>query len=262
MENIFWTDSHAHIHNDEHGRTINDFFQEAVNNNVLRIITIGTDYNDSIKAMESTNQVENLYAAVGIHPESANEYKREEHYNKFLEFAEHEKVIAIGETGLDFYYENNPSEEKQVELFEDMIDIACKKNKPIVIHSRNAAEKTIEVLNKAYEKYSNLKGIFHCFDGSLKVLEWVKDKDFYISYAGNVTFKSAENLRIALSKTPLEKLLIETDSPYLAPVPVRGKPNKPANVAYTAAFISEYLCIDKGKLSEILEVNFKQLMGV
>ncbi len=262
MDNIFWTDSHAHIHNDEHGRTIAEFMQEAKQNNIIRIMTIGTDYKSSVDAVKSIERVDNLYAAVGIHPESANEYNKDIDYNNFYKLAEHKKVLAVGETGLDFYYEDNPSEEKQVEVFEAMIDIACNLNKPIVIHSRNAALKTIEVLDKADKKYNNLKGIFHCFDGSLEVLEWVKDKDFYISYAGNVTFKSAENLRTALSKTPHNKLLIETDSPYLSPVPVRGKPNKPANVAYTGEFVADYIRMEKSKLSKILEENFTRLMGV
>ncbi len=261
MDNIFWTDSHAHIHNDEYGRSVEEIMAEAAAFNVKRVVTIGTDYLSSVNAAMEAEHYDNLYAAVGIHPESALEYTNE-YYDKFYQLASQKKVTAVGETGLDFYYENNPSEEKQIEVFEAMIDIACSLNKPVVIHSRNAALKTIEVLEKAYNKYNNLKGIFHCFDGSLDVLDWVTDKNFYISYAGNVTFKSAENLRNALVKTPLDKLLIETDSPYLSPVPVRGRPNKPANTRYTGEFISQYININKNELSKILEANFIRIMGV
>lgn len=261
MDSIFFTDTHAHIHDDEYGRTVEDFIALARENNVLRCITIGIDYENSLMALEAAKKHTGLYAAVGLHPEYADIYNKERDYEKFYNIAKHEKVLAVGETGLDFYYENNPEKEKQVQVFEDMVDIACKINKPIVIHSRNAADDTIEVLEKAEKKYHNLKGIFHCFDGSLQVLDWVKNRNFYISYAGNVTFKNAENLRIALENTKIDKLLIETDSPYLSPVPVRGKKNMPANVLHTARFIADYLKIDISKLSYQLEENFKRLMG-
>lgn len=261
MDNIFFTDTHAHIHDDEYGRQVEEFISLAKENNVFRCITIGIDYKNSISAVENAKKHTGLYAAIGLHPEYADKYNKEADYERFHNLAKDEKVLAVGETGLDFYYENNPAKEKQVEVFEDMIDIACKLNKPIVIHSRNAAEETLQVLNNALKKYDNLKGIFHCFDGSMQVIDWVKEHNFYISYAGNVTFKNAENLRVALKNTPLNKLLIETDSPYLAPVPVRGKKNMPANVFYTGKFISEYINISIYELSKLLEENFTNLMG-
>lgn len=262
MDNIFWTDTHAHIHDDECGRTVEEFINEAKECGVYRCVTIGTDYENSVLAVETSKNYKGLYTAVGLHPEYADIYNKSADYDKFYKLAENEKVIAVGETGLDFYYENNPEKEKQIEVFEDMIDIACRLNKPVVLHSRSAASQTIEVLERAEKKYNNLKGIFHCFDGSMEVLEWIKGRLFYISYAGNVTFKSADNLRYALERTPQDRLLIETDSPYLAPVPKRGKKNMPAYVSYTGKFVSEYINMDMAELSKILEENFKNIMGV
>lgn len=256
----FWTDTHSHIHNDEYGRSVEELINIAKEQHVEYIVTVGTDYEDSIKAVEIANKYNNIYAVVGLHPEYANKYNKSNDYQLFYNMALDKKVVAIGETGLDFYYENNPSEEQQTSLFLDMIDIACKLNKPIVIHSRNAAKKCVNILDNTLKKYNNLKGIFHCFDGNLEVLDWVKDKNFYISYAGNITFKSADNLRVALSKTQIDKLLIETDSPYLAPVPVRGKNNMPANVVYTGKYIANFLNIQENILMEQLENNFRQII--
>ncbi len=259
METNFWTDTHAHIHDDEYGRSVDEFISLADDKNVKRIITIGIDYDDSIKAAAVAEKYDNIYASVGMHPEYADKYNRDNDYERFLKLASNKKVVAVGETGLDFYYEENPEEKYQNILFKDMADIAGILNKMLVIHSRNAAEETIKILDEVMEKHSNLKGIFHCFDGNMNVLDWVKDKDFYISYAGNVTFKSAENLRQALLNTPKEKLLIETDSPYLAPVPVRGKKNMPANVSYTGEFVAQFLNIPYNILMGQLEDNIQRL---
>lgn len=261
MDNTFFTDTHAHIHDDEYGRTVDDFIALAKENNVLRCITIGIDYENSVGALKQAEKYTGLYSSAGLHPEYADKYNKDTDYERFYKISSHEKVLAVGEIGLDFYYENNPAKEKQVQVFEDMIDIACRHNKPVIIHSRNAADETIEVLEKAEKKYNNIKGIFHCFDGSMQVLDWIKKRNFYISYAGNITFKNAENLRKALEKTSIERLLVETDSPYLSPVPVRGKKNMPANVAYTAKFIADYINMDISLLAEKLEENFKRLMG-
>ena len=260
MEVNFWTDTHAHIHDDEYGRSVDEFISLAYHKNVKRIITIGIDYNDSVKALKTAEQYDNIHAACGMHPEYADKYIREKDYEQFYRLASNKKVVAVGETGLDFYYEENPDEKYQNILFEDMADIAGRLDKPLVIHSRNAAEKTIKILDKVLKKHSNLKGIFHCFDGNMGVVDWIKDKNFYISYAGNLTFKSAENLRQALAVTPIDRLLIETDSPYLSPVPVRGKKNMPANVSYTGEYVAEFLNMPYNILMEQLESNLQKLI--
>ena len=258
MEINFWTDTHAHIHDDEYGRSVDEFISLASDKNVKRIITIGIDYDDSIKALKTAELYDNIYAAVGMHPEYADKYIRDRDFDKFFELASNKKVIAVGETGLDFYYEENPDEKYQNILFQDMADIAGRLDKALVIHSRNAAQETIKILDEAIKKHSKLKGIFHCFDGKECVLDWIKDKNFYISYAGNVTFKNADNLRYALSNTPLDRLLIETDSPYLAPVPVRGKKNMPANVSYTGEYVAEFLNIPYNILQTCKETIYSK----
>ncbi len=260
MDINFWTDTHAHIHNDEYGRSVDEFINLAKEKNVKRIITIGIDYNDSVKAVEVADKYSNIYVSVGMHPEYADKYNKDNDYELFYNLALNKKVIAIGETGLDFYYDNNPDENLQNTLFYNMADIAGRLNKALVIHSRNADVKCIKILDDVIKKHNNLKGIFHCFDGSDKVLEWIKDKNFYISYAGNITFKSAENLRQSLLNTPKDRLLIETDSPYLAPVPVRGKKNMPANVSYTGEYVAEILNMPYNILMKQLEDNIQKLM--
>lgn len=258
MSSYFLTDSHAHIHSDEYGRNVEDIIKTAYENKVYRVITIGVDYDDSVKAVETSEQYDFIYSSAGLHPEYADKYSSSD-YDKFYKLAENKKVAGIGETGLDYYFDEHPDKSKQKEVFNAMIDIAISLNKPVIIHSRSASMDVLEELSKKY--VTGMKGIFHCFDGSEEVIEWIKDKEFYLSYSGNVTFKSAENIREALRKTPLNKVLIETDSPYLSPVPLRGKPNMPANIVYTAEYSAKIKGMELNEFSNIIEENFTRLFG-
>lgn len=260
MADYFLTDTHAHIHNDEYERSIEEIINISYNNGVKRIITVGTDYEDSLKAVEASMKYPYIYAVCGLHPEYADDYN-DEVYEKFYNIAKNEKVLAIGETGLDYYHNSGINKSKQQELFYTMMDIALSLKKPVVIHSREAAEDTVKLLDEKLGHGKGFGGIFHCFDGSLNMLDWALENNFYVSYSGNLTFKSAENIRTAFNKTPLDRVLVETDSPYLAPVPLRGKPNMPAYVVHTAEFAAKLKDIEINEFADILEENLKNLFG-
>ena len=258
FNSILLTDTHAHIHSFKENVDTLEAIKNAEEAGIKRIIAIGVDYEDSKKALSLAEKYDNIYAAAGVHPSYADRYSFSD-FDKFLELINHEKVIAVGECGLDFYHEDNPSKEVQVKTFIDMIELSKRANKPLIIHTRNSAVDTLKVLTSELDPKNHTGGIFHCFDGSQCVFPFIDQYNFYISFAGNVTFKNAENLREALNQVPLEKLLIETDSPYLSPVPLRGKPNRPVNVIHIAKFIADYKNIELNTLADILEVNFNKL---
>jgi len=187
---------------------------------------------------ELTERDKNIYAMVGIHPEDVEEtgplgvaMKRME------EILKHPKVKGVGEIGLDFYFDKEKrSKKKQMDFFRAQLEQAIAANKPVAVHMRNAEEEMREVLS-GLKKYPS--GQFHCFAGSESFLELILEKGFYVSFCGNITFKGAENLRELCKKVPLSRLLLETDTPYLSPEPLRGTVNEPANVKITAEFLAE-----------------------
>lgn len=260
MSEVFFTDSHSHIHGAELVSDMEDILKRAGEKAVLRIVAVGTSCDDSVKAAETAEKYCGVYASAGIHPEYAEIYDRSS-YDKLLELSRKNRVIAIGESGLDFHYEDGASKASQELLFRDMITLSKETGKPLIIHSRDAMDDTLDILDGELSGGRGYGGIFHCFDGSENAVKWAVDNGFYISFAGNVTFKNAENLRRALLQVPDDMLLVETDCPYLSPVPVRGKVNEPANVIHTAEFIAKHKNIDIDELSFILEDNFCRLFG-
>ena len=167
------------------------------------------------------------------------------------------KTIAVGETGLDFYY-NHSKKKDQINSFEKHIDIALEHNLPIVVHSRDAEKDTKDILY-SYKKNTNLTGVIHCFTGSEKFAREMMDIGFYISFSGIITFKKSSYLRDIVSQTDRDKILVETDSPFLAPTPNRGKTNIPAFIVHTIRQISEILCIDESEVEKITSDNFFKL---
>jgi TatD DNase family protein len=199
-------------------------------------ITVGTDPEENRKAIELAEKFENMYAAVGIHPHEARTVT--EHTLKELrELAKHDNVVAIGETGLDYHY-NFSSREEQRRVFGEHLKIAAELNLPVIIHSREAFEDTMEIL----EQHSGdvKKVVFHCFSGSAEQAKILLDKGFYISFTGAVTFKNSEKTRQAAEVVPLDRLMIETDAPYMSPEPMRKqKINEPALMVHTARRLAE-----------------------
>lgn len=204
-------------------------------------ITVGTDLEDSRRVIELAGLHENMYATVGIHPHEAKTGDADA-LAELKRLAQREKVVAIGETGLDFHY-NFSKQPDQRRVFVAHLDIARELNLPVVIHSRNAFNETLEVLD---QHGKGLKGVvFHCFSGSAAQAEQLIERGYYMSFTGVVTFKNAQVTREAAGVVPLNRLMIETDCPYMSPEPVRKqKPNEPALMVHTARFLAEHKELD------------------
>ncbi len=220
------------------------------------IVTIGCDKEEIKKAIELADKYENVFVSIGYHPYDLKDITDKD-IDELREIAQNNiKVIAIGETGLDYYRDITPVD-KQKYFFERQIELSKELGLPLIVHSRSAERDTESILEK-YAPFEN-SGIIHCFGGDMRMMEKCVDMGFYISFAGNVTYPKAENLRQILKNVPLDRLLLETDSPFLAPQKVRGKPNKPSNIFYTLEFVSKLLGITVEELERIVENNAKRL---
>ena len=223
------------------------------------LLTIGCDKEEIPKAINLANKYENVFASIGFHPYDVNDISDNElQWLKELAQKE-EKVVAIGECGLDYYRDYTPVD-KQKYFFEKQIEIAKELNLPLIVHSREAPRDTEKILEK-YAPYP-ASGIIHCFGGDMKMMESCVDMGFYISFAGNITYPKAENLREIIKKVPLDRLLLETDSPFLAPQKKRGKPNKPSYIFYTRDFVANLLEISPEELEKITDENAKKLLKI
>jgi TatD DNase family protein len=205
---------------------------------------------DVLKIVESDPD---LFAALGVHPTEEN--AREPSLEELLTLGQNKKVVGIGETGLDFFYAKDEINRKRHErLFRLHIKAARELKKPLIIHSRDADQEMIKILKE--EHAAEIGGVLHCFTGGMDMALEAINLGFYISFSGIITFKNAENLRVIAKTIPIEKMLIETDAPYLAPVPMRGKPNEPAYLLYTAEFMASLLSIPYESFASTTTENF------
>ncbi|MBL8206790.1 MAG: TatD family hydrolase [Blastocatellia bacterium] len=200
-----------------------------------------------------------IYAAVGLHPHEASLYD-DALEQQFLQLAAHPKVIGWGEIGLDYYYDHSPRDVQQ-HVFRRQLELALQVNKPIIIHTRDAEDDTIQILRESWSERGGKEfgGIIHCFTGTQKLADAALEMGFHISFSGVVTFKNANELRAIAERVPFDQLLIETDCPYLAPVPYRGKRNEPAFVKETAAFLANLRGISFEEMATLTSTNFKRL---
>lgn len=258
-----YIDSHCHIDGEAFDEDRDDIVRRAREAGVKMMLTIGTGNphdGEIARAVATAERYENVFASVGVHPHDARLYDDRAENNLIELVKSSSKVIAWGEIGLDYYYDHSPRE-IQREVFTRQIRTAKKLNLPIIIHSRDADDETVEILTEECG-YEGFRGIMHCFGGTPAVAEELMKIGFYISFAGNVTFKKAENLRDAARVVPLERLLIETDCPFLAPIPFRGKRNEPAFVAHTAAFLADFYGVELEKLADQTTQNFLEFFGL
>lgn len=228
-------DTHCHLTFEPLADDVSGVLERSRQAGVTVWITVGTSLADSRKAVELAGRHENLYASVGIHPHDAKEADGPA-LAELRELARSDKVVAIGETGLDFHY-NFSKQPDQKRVFADHLNIAREVGLPVIIHSRNAFDETLEIL----DRWGNgLKGVvFHCFSGSADQAGQLLDRGYYISFTGVVTFKNAQTAREAAQTVPADRLMVETDCPYMSPEPVRGqKPNEPALMVHTARFLA------------------------
>lgn len=221
------------------------------------LLTVGCDKHEIEKAVELALKYENVYASVGFHPYEADITSDKDIEALEIYIKSCNKVVAVGETGLDFY-KNTASKENQYRCFISQVELAKKFNLPVIIHSREANSEMSQLIRSE----NITRGVMHCFGGDYNLLKTALDNGLYISFAGNVTYPKADNLRQMLRYVPLDRLLLETDSPYLAPQKVRGQKNKPVNVKYTYQFVADYLNIDMENLLETVYNNTKDLFKI
>lgn len=248
-----FTDSHCHLY-DEYYEDIDNIIKLSLENSVYRFINNGCDSKSNIEVLEKINKYSNMYGALGIHPEYVDKYNLED--IKFIENnLSNEKIIAIGEIGLDYYY-TKENKNEQIKLLEMQLELAEKYNIPVIIHSRDATEDTINILKKY-----KVKGIIHSFSGSLETAKEYIKMGYLLGVNGVITFKNA-HIKEVIKEIPLEYLVLETDSPYLTPVPFRGKQNNPCHILDIAKFICELKDISLEELSNITENNLNNMFNL
>jgi len=248
-------DTHAHLNDEKFASDLDQVIARAESAGVDRIVVCGYDIASSRAAVEMSARYEAVYATVGIHPHDAKSYSQQAQ-QEILELSALNKVLAIGEIGLDFHYDFSPRED-QVAAFEKQIELAGTLGMPIVVHSRESNPEVLQVLRAGA---SNIVGcVFHCFSGDEAFAAEVLEMGFYIGIDGPVTYKASEKLRRVVEMCPADRLLIETDCPYLTPVPYRGKRNEPAYVAYVAEEIARVKGITIDEVAEITTRNARAL---
>lgn len=247
-------DSHAHMDNDAFDCDREEVFQR-IEEKMDFIVNIGYDLESSKKSVEYANKYDFVYATVGFHPDEISGYSQES-LEILEDLAQDPKVVAIGEIGLDYHWMTYPKEVQQ-DIFRKQLNFARKIGKPVVIHSREAMEDTINILNE----FPDIKGIFHCYPGSVESAKGLVDR-FYLGIGGVLTFKNAKKLIEVVKEIPLEKLVLETDCPYMTPAPFRGKRNEPLYVEYVARKIAEIKNIDFETVAEITNKNTRIVYGI
>jgi TatD DNase family protein len=253
-------DSHAHIDGPEFDADRDEVIQRARDAGVSAILNVGTGDPHSgafERAVELSNRHPDVHAALGVHPHDARLFddKAEQLITTLIE--QSPRVIAWGEIGLDFHYDNSPRE-VQMEVFGRQLQLAREANLPVIIHTREAEAETIEILNSHWAG-AGLPGVMHCFNGSLQLAQQAMELGFYISFSGIITFKKAQDLRAVAKQVPLNKLLIETDCPFLAPVPFRGKRNEPAQVVEVARCLAGIHKLEVEDIARNTSENFGRL---
>ena len=248
-------DSHCHLDHEPLYENIEDILKRSKNAGVVKLLTICTTIKSFIKIKQLVEKDKIIYGTYGIHPHEAKNDKVTSD-TIIYEVNKNNKIIGIGETGLDFYY-NHSDKKDQIRSFEEHIKASIKLNIPLIVHSRNAELETLEILNRY--KSDNLKILMHCFTGTKKFAESLLYLDAYFSSSGIITFKNSLELQKTFQFIPLNKILIETDSPYLAPAPNRGKKNEPSFIKYTAEKLSSIKQISPSELIKATTNNFNSL---
>lgn len=254
----YFVDTHAHLDMLSASHEIEDILSAARENGVAQILTIGIDLESSGKAVSIAERYKDVYAAVGVHPHDAINIQKSG-FEELISLSKSDKVVAWGEVGLD-YAKKYTSEEVQKDVFERQVEIALKNNLPLIIHDRDAHADVFSVLDKF--SGSGLRGVFHCYSGDTLLAEKVFEMGFYISITGVVTFKNAEELRLVVKNLPIERIMLETDSPFLSPVPYRGKENEPSRVRLVAEKVAEIKSLSVEEVAECTSKNVRDLFGL
>ena len=245
-------DTHAHLTDTKFSKDVFDVINKAFTAGVSGIITIAVNIQDSIKCIQLSKKIDTVYATAGVHPHEAMTWNSttEDTIYTYLD-----DIVAIGEIGLDFHY-NFASHDSQIEILKNQLEFAIQVSKPVVIHCRDA----FEDLKKLLKQYPNnaLGGVIHCFTGSIEDAAFFIRKGFFLSYGGMITFRNAKEIINTMQSVPIKRILLETDSPYLSPVPFRGKRNSPENIRYIYSKYSEIMNIPLDKVIMQLRENIKE----
>ncbi len=251
-------DSHCHIDGEKFDADRDEVLQRAADAGIVAMLNVGTgdpNSDDFKRAVACAEKYPTVYASVGVHPHDAKLYDdaAEKHLIELVKSSE--KVVAWGEIGLDFHYDHSPRD-VQTEVFRRQIHVAKELDLPIIVHSREANDETVEILTEecSYEGFRG--GIMHCFGGTIEIVQALVPIDFLISFAGNVTFKNADDLREVAEMMSLNKMLVETDCPFLTPEPNRGKRNEPAYLVHTVEQMAEHMYIEPSALATQTTENF------
>ncbi|WLR41917.1 TatD family hydrolase [Bacillus carboniphilus] len=251
-------DTHAHLNAYQYDEDLQEVIDRAKEEGVTNIVVVGFDTETINRAMKLIEEYDFLYAAIGWHPVDAIDMT-DEHLKWIKELSSHPKVVAIGEMGLDYHWDKSPKE-IQKEVFRKQIKLAKEVNLPIIIHNREATSDVVEILQE--EGAREIGGIMHCFSGSLEVAKQCLDMNFFLSFGGPVTFKNARKVKEVAKEVPLDRLLIETDCPYLTPHPYRGKRNEPSYVKYVAEELARLKEKSYKEIVQITEENAKKLFAI
>ncbi len=251
-------DSHAHLDMDDFREDLDDVLQRALDGGVTRIIAVGIDITSSVRALELANRYDFIFSSIGYHPHNALDADPER-LKELGSLAGEDKVVAWGEIGLDFFRLLSPRE-KQIEVFERQVEMSAEFGLPIIVHDRDAHPEVLDILRKRGGR--NNKGVIHCFSGDYALAMAFIDIGYHISIPGTVTYNNNTKLQEVARRVPIESLLIETDSPFLAPVPKRGKRNEPLFVRHTAARVAQLRGMDFEDLAFRTSENAKRVFGL
>nr|WP_307756932.1 TatD family hydrolase [uncultured Christensenella sp.] len=249
-------DTHAHLLDERFDEDREELIGRLPLEGVEYVVEASSDLADSIRAAALAKEHRMIYSAVGVHPHSAGEWDQKIAV-ALRSLAKEEKVVAIGEIGLDYHYDFSPRE-TQKKAFEQQVELALEVNLPIVVHSREATADTLEILRK----FPQVRGELHCFSGSAETARELVKMGFYIAFGGALTFKNARKTLEAAQAVPMERLLIETDCPYMTPVPFRGKRNEPAYVRYVAQRLAEVKNVDEAEIARVTMKNAKRFFDI
>lgn len=249
-------DSHCHLNFPEFVDDLPDVIKRAQTSGVKMMLSVNTKLKESLDIQKIADQYSMVYCSVGVHPHDASSHVYDGVEDEIRQLCSHPKVIALGETGLDFYY-NNSVKDDQIKSFHTHARLSKELDLPLIIHTREADDDTIAVL----KDHPEVRGVFHCFSGTENLARQALDLGFYLSISGIVTFPKAQSLKDIVTWAPLDRLLVETDSPFLSPVPHRGKRNEPAFTAHVAEMVAELKGIPLSIVAEATTDNFFNLFS-
>ncbi len=250
-------DTHCHLDDQRYDQDRDDVLQRAWDLGIEFLINVSYDTGSAQQAVQLAQKLDRVYAAVGIHPHDASSYSADTE-ETLRQLAQAPKVVAIGEIGLDYYYDNSPRD-VQREAFRRQMELAIDLGLPVVIHNRDAHQDTIDILK---EFAGRARGLLHCFSGSYETARICLDLGYYLAFGGSITFKNARKLREVVQQVPLDRMVLETDCPYLTPVPHRGKRNEPSYVSHVAEKVADIRNLDLAEVAAVTTANARKVFGI